>query len=226
MEKILIVEDDPAIMKGLKDFFTREGYHTISSTNGIEGYALAQKEKIDLIVLDIMLPGMDGIEICKQLRKSDSKVLILMLTSKKHESDKVLGLEFGADDYVTKPFSLRELSARVRALLRRKNISEKQSETILFDSIKIYPKKQEVYKNNILQKISAKEFEILLYFLNHTGEVISRNDLLDKVWGYNVFPTTRTVDNYILSLRKIIEDNPSEPKHLMTVPTIGYKFNL
>jgi len=226
MEKILIIEDDPAIMKGLKEFIKNEGYVVMSSTNGAKGYDLALKEPIDLIILDIMLPGMDGIEICKQLRKNNSNVLILILTSKKHESDKVLGLEFGADDYVTKPFSLRELSARIKALLRRKNSSGNSKEVVSFDNLKIYFKKQEIYKNDILQKVSAKEFEILVYFLNHDGEVISRNDLLDKVWGYDVFPTTRTVDNYILSLRKIIEDNPSEPKHLLTIPTVGYKFKL
>jgi DNA-binding response OmpR family regulator len=170
------------------------------------------------------LPGKDGMEICRELRKDGINTPILMLTSKKEEMDKVLGLELGADDYVTKPFSVRELKARVKALLRRKAEIKKDLEEYSFGSIHIDFKKQEAMKKNKHLKLSSREFEILKYLILHEGEVVTRDMLLDDVWGYENFPTTRTVDNYILSLRKKIEENPSKPKHLLTVHTSGYKF--
>jgi DNA-binding response OmpR family regulator len=171
-----------------------------------------------------MLPKKNGQDVCKQLRAEGVNTPILMLTSKSDEMDKVLGLELGADDYMTKPFSIRELHARIKALLRRHGEGKKDIDTIAFGNVDIDFKKQEANRKKQPLKLSAKEFEILKYFILHEGEVITRDMLLDEVWGYETFPTTRTVDNYILTIRKKIEDDPSEPKHLLTVHTAGYKF--
>jgi DNA-binding response OmpR family regulator len=224
MKRILVIEDDPAIQKGLKESLEQEHYEVITAADGLKGFQMSQRENIDLIILDIMLPGKNGQEICIELRKLGINTPIMMLTSKKHETDKVLGLELGADDYVTKPFSLRELHARIKALLRRKAEINKDLEEIVFGTITVDFKKQEAIKKGKRLELSAKEFEILKYFAQREGTVISRTVLLNDVWGYEVYPTTRTVDNYILSLRKKIEDDPSKPKHLLTIHTSGYKF--
>ncbi len=224
MKRILIIEDDPAISKGLTDVLKEEHYEVVTEEDGEKGFKFAQNENIALIILDLMLPSKNGIEICSELRKKGINTPILMLTSKKEEMDKVLGLEVGADDYLTKPFSVMELLARVKALLRRKQELVKDIEEYSFGSVHIDFKKQTALKNNKPIELSTTEFKILKYFIEHEGEVVTRDNLLDKVWGYDVFPTSRTVDNYILSLRKQIEDNPSEPKHLLTVPKAGYKF--
>jgi DNA-binding response OmpR family regulator len=224
MKRILVVEDDPAILKGLVASFEEEHYEVYTATDGEKGYQLGKKENIDLIILDVMLPGKNGQDVCRDLRKDGVNTPILMLTSKKQEMDKVLGLELGADDYVTKPFSIRELHARVKALLRRKGELKKGIEEFSFGGISVDFKKQEAKKKGKALKLSAKEFEILHYFVQREGEVVTREMLLDDVWGYTNFPTTRTVDNYILSIRKKIEDDPSKPKHLLTVHTAGYKF--
>jgi len=224
MKRILIIEDDPAISKGLTDVLKEEHYEVVTEEDGEKGFKFAQNENIALIILDLMLPSKNGIEICSELRKKGINTPILMLTSKKEEMDKVLGLEVGADDYLTKPFSVRELLARVKALLRRKQELVKYIEEYSFGSVHIDFKKQTALKNNKPIELSTTEFKILKYFIEHEGEVVTRDNLLDKVWGYDVFPTSRTVDNYILSLRKQIEDNPSEPKRLLTVPKAGYKF--
>jgi len=224
MKRILIVEDDPAISKGLTAALEEEHYEVVTEEDGEKGYKFAQNENIALIILDLMLPSKNGIEICTDLRKKGINTPILMLTSKKEEMDKVLGLEIGADDYVTKPFSVRELMARIKALLRRKQEIVKEIEDYAFGSIQIDFKKQVASSNSKPIDLSTTEFKILKYFIEHEGEVVTRDNLLDKVWGFDVFPTSRTVDNYILSLRKQIEDNPSKPKHLLTVPKAGYKF--
>jgi DNA-binding response OmpR family regulator len=224
MKQILIVEDDPSIILGLKDSLEEEHYQVLTASDGEAGYQKAKREPIDLIILDLMLPKKNGQDVCKQLRAEGINTPILMLTSKSDEMDKVLGLELGADDYMTKPFSIRELHARIKALLRRHGEGRKDIDTFAFGNIAIDFKKQEASKKEQSLKLSAKEFEILKYFILHEGEVITRDMLLDDVWGYESFPTTRTVDNYILTIRKKIEDNPSEPKHLLTVHTAGYKF--
>lgn len=224
MKRILIVEDDPAISRGLTDALREEHYEVVTEEDGEKGYKFAQNENIALIILDLMLPSKNGIEICTDLRKKGINTPILMLTSKKEEMDKVLGLEIGADDYVTKPFSVRELMARIKALLRRKQEIVKDIEEYAFGAVQIDFKKQVASKNNKPIDLSTTEFKILKYFIEHEGEVVTRDNLLDKVWGFDVFPTSRTVDNYILSIRKQIEENPSEPKHLITVPKAGYKF--
>ena len=224
MKRILIIEDDPAITKGLSDVLTEEHYEVVTEEDGEKGFKFAQNENIALIILDLLLPSKNGIEICTDLRKKGINTPILMLTSKKEEMDKVLGLEVGADDYVTKPFSVRELLARVKALLRRKNEITKDIEDYSFGSVQIDFRKQTAAKKNKPIELSTTEFKILKFFIEHEGEVVTRDNLLDKVWGYDVFPTSRTVDNYILAIRKQIEDDPSAPKHLITVPKAGYKF--
>lgn len=224
MKRILVVEDDPAVLKGLEASLKEEHYDILTATEGERGYQLGKRENIDLIILDIMLPNKNGQEVCRDLRKDGVNTPILMLTSKKEEMDKVLGLELGADDYVTKPFSLRELHARIKALLRRKAELKKDIDEYAFGNVHADFKKQEASKKGKPLKLSAMEFKILKYFIQHESEVITRDMLLDDVWGYEEFPTTRTVDNYILALRKKIEDNPSKPKHLLTIHTAGYKF--
>ena len=224
MKRVLIIEDDPAILKGLQTSLKEEHYEILSATEGQKGYEMAKKENVDLIILDIMLPFKNGQEICQDLRKEGINTPILMLTSKKQELDEVLSLELGADDYITKPFSLRKLQARIKALLRRKAELKKEIEEYSFGNVQVDFKKQEATKNNKSLKLSSKEFEILKYFAQHESEVVTRHMLLDDVWGMEVFPTTRTVDNYISTLRKKIEDKPSHPKHLLTIPTAGYKF--
>jgi DNA-binding response OmpR family regulator len=224
MKRILIVEDDKAILRGLVDSLKTEHFDIETSSDGEEGLAFAERRKFDLIILDVMLPGINGFEICKQLRSEKVKTPILMLTGKGEEIDKVMGLELGADDYVTKPFSIKELVARVKALLRRQAEVHSSLSEATFGEIYVDFKKQEATKGKKKIDLTAKEFQLLKYFVEREGEVISRDQLLDSVWGYDALPTTRTVDNYILSLRKKIEKNPSTPKHLITVHTAGYKF--
>ena len=224
MKRILVIEDDLAILKGLEASLRDEHYEVLSATDGEKGYQIGKRENIDLIILDLMLPKKNGQEVCAELRKEGVSTPILMLTSKKLEMDKVLGLELGADDYVTKPFSVRELLARVKALLRRKGEIRKDIDEYTFGDVHVDFRKQETTRNKKPLKLSAKEYEILKFFIQREGEVVTRDMLLDKVWGYETFPTTRTVDNYILSLRKKIENDSSKPKHLLTIHTAGYKF--
>jgi DNA-binding response OmpR family regulator len=224
MKKILIIEDDPAILTGLEASLEEDHYEVSSSSDGLEGYEKARIEQFDLIILDLKLPGKNGEDVCKDLRKEGVSTPILMLTSKIEEMDKVLGLELGADDYVTKPFSVRELLARIKALLRRNSVVRSEIEECSFGSIYINFKNQEAAKNKEPLELSTMEFKVLKYFLQREGEVIERTKLLDDVWGYDNFPSTRIVDNFVLYLRKKIEDDPSKPIHLKTVHGAGYKF--
>jgi DNA-binding response OmpR family regulator len=226
MKSILIIEDDLSILKGLQASLEEENYNIITASDGEKGYELAQRENIDLIILDLMLPGKGGQDICRDLRSEGIDTPILMLTSKNEEIDKVLGLETGADDYVTKPFSIRELQARIKALLRRASPIKKEVDTFSFGNVHLDFIRLEALKNKKPVKLSAKEFEILNFFIRHEGELVSRDMLLDEVWGYDIYPTTRTVDNYILSLRKKIEDDPANPQHLLTLHGAGYKFRI
>ncbi len=224
MKRILLIEDDPAILRGLVDNLREEHYHVETESDGGKALQKAQKSQWDILLLDVMLPGMNGFEICKALRAAGSQVPILMLTAKSEETDKVLGLEFGADDYLTKPFSVRELLARIKALLRRQSgLANKIEETDIGD-VHVDFKKQEAHRGKKSLDMSAKEFELLKYFVEHEGSVITRDRLLNDVWGYESMPTTRTVDNYVLALRKKIEPAPSKPKHFLTIHTVGYKF--
>ncbi len=224
MTTILIIEDDPAILRGLQEGLAEERMTILTAVDGEKGFRIAIREHIDLIILDIMLPSKNGIEICRDLRNKGNHTPILMLTSKRHEADKVLGLEIGADDYMTKPFGIRELIARIHALLRRKQSVNGITQTAEFGDVSVDFIKQELMKGKKPVKLTSKEFQLLKYFVEHHGNVISRDQLLDDIWGYDVTPTTRTVDNYILSLRKKIEKHPSKPKHLITIHTAGYKF--
>lgn len=224
MKRILLIEDDPAIQLGLIETLEEEHFEVISEDDGEVGYQRAQKENLDLIILDLILPSKNGLEICKGLRKKGLSTPILMLTGKKEEVDIVLGLEIGADDYVTKPFSIKELIARIKALLRRESKIKTELENYNFGNITLDFIKLEAQKNKISLELSSTEFKILEHFIQHEGEVVSRYQLLDEVWGYENFPSTRTVDNFILNLRKKIEINPAQPIHLLTVHKAGYKF--
>ena len=227
MNKILLVEDDPAILEGLTAILNEDGYETITADDGEKGLALALKESPDLIVLDIMLPKMNGLDLLQIIRNREkSNVPVIMLTSRKEEIDRVMGLEFGADDYVTKPFSTRELLARIKAVLRRTLMVQMLPEIISFGDVTVSLKHQEVKRNGTLLDLSVTEFNLLAYFISHADEVVTREMLLDQVWGYDSYPTTRTVDNFVLAIRKQIEVDPSDPKHLITVYRAGYKFKL
>lgn len=225
MKKILIIEDDPSILKAICATLEEENYEIETATNGIDGYEMALKNNPDLLVLDLMLPGKGGKEICRDLRESGIRIPILILTSKQEEIDKVILLELGADDYVTKPPGLRELRARINALLRRSHdTAKKQVEYYSFGKLKIDFKGQVAHKGDEVIKLSTKELQVLQYLIQNEGRVVSRDQLLNEVWGYDVYPDTRTVDNFILNLRKKIEDDPSKPKHLITTYGAGYKF--
>ena len=224
MKKILIIEDDPALLTGLTESLSKEQYAVSKAEEREKGYLLASGGGFDLILLDIILALKDGFDNCKDLRKRGINSPIIMLTSKTDEVDKIVGLEIGADDYITKPFSLKELLARIKALLRRAEPALPGVEKYTFGNIKMNLKKMEVEKDGKLIHLSATEYKILKYFVEHEGEVITRDKFLDDVWGYDAFPTTRTVDNYILAIRKKIEDDPSAPEHILTIHTAGYKF--
>lgn len=224
MKRILIIEDDPAILLGLEESLREEHFEIFTAEDGEHGFQKGKNENMDLIILDLILPSKNGIEICKDLRLAGVTIPILMLTSKIEEMDKVLGLEVGADDYITKPFSVRELIARIKALLRRRSEFKKEIENYSFGNICLDFVKHEAEKGDQPIEMSSTELKILRYLIQHEGFVVTRHQLLDDVWGYNNYPTTRTVDNFILSLRKKIEDNPSKPKHLLTIHKAGYKF--
>lgn len=225
MKRILVIEDDPAIQRGLKDALRCEHFEPIVCDDGVEGLRTARRRTFDMIILDVMLPGMNGFDICRTLRTEKNTTPILMLTGKGEEADKVLGLELGADDYLTKPFGVRELLARIKALLRRGQPELPDMREASFGDVYVDFMKQEARKGKTSLRMTAKEYELLKYFLQHEGEVISRAALLDDVWGYESTPTTRTVDTFILNLRKKIESKPSQPKHLLTIHTVGYKFS-
>jgi DNA-binding response OmpR family regulator len=224
MKNILIIEDDVSILRGLKDNLEYEGYFVFTETNGINGLNQALRNNADLILLDIMLPGINGFEICRKVKKEKPELPIIMITARGSEMDKVSGLDIGADDYITKPFSIPELLARVRAVLRRFNTETKTPEQYSFGEITIDFIKYQAFRNDQEIQLSSKEFDILKYFIEHEGEAIHRHDLLNEVWGYTAMPTTRTVDNFILDLRKKLEEDPANPKHILSVRGVGYKF--
>jgi two-component system alkaline phosphatase synthesis response regulator PhoP len=224
-KKILIVEDDPGISLGLKDEFESEGYNVLTADDGEKGWEAAKNQKLDLIILDIMLPVMDGYEVCKRLRMEGNRTSIIMLTVKDKEIDKVLGLELGADDYVTKPFSLRELIARAKAVLRRGEARSEDLAAYSFDQIELYFKKYEATKKGKNLELTPLEFHLMKLMIQKKGEVLTRDDFLDGVWGAdNLSVTNRTVDSHIANIRKKIEDDPADPKHIVSVRGVGYKF--
>jgi DNA-binding response OmpR family regulator len=222
--RILIVEDEPAMVAGLRDNFEYEGYEVISAADGAEGLDRALADDPDLVVLDVMMPRMSGLDVCKQLKTKRPLIPIIMLTARGQEIDKVVGLELGADDYVTKPFSIRELMARVKAVLRRVSPQGPAADVYRFSDVEINIRSNEVRRAGTLVDLSAKEFALLAYFVSHPAETLSRNRLLDAVWGYENYPNTRTVDTHIVHLRQKVEPNPEEPRFIITVHGSGYKF--
>ncbi len=219
---ILIVDDESNMRRGLRDNLEFEGYEVSEAEDGVHALETLKEIKPDLIVLDVMMPRLSGFEVCKTLRREGNNVPIILLTAKGEEIDKVLGLEIGADDYVQKPFSIRELIARVKAILRRSGESSSDELTTI-GQLTVDFKKYTATKSGGEEKLSHKEFEILQYLIDHQGETVDRYELLKNVWGYNEQPTTRTVDNFIVRLRQKIETDPSKPKHIITVHGSGYK---
>src|SRR5215813_15460030 len=223
MPRILIVDDEPEMVRGLQDNLRFEGYQTLTAGDGARALALAASEVPDLIVLDLMMPGLSGWDVCRALRERGLDIPIIMLTARGQESDQVRGLELGADDYLTKPFSLRELLARVRAVLRRPGPRQKTDE-LAFGDVRVHRRGRQVFKAGRELTLTRKEFDLLAYFLEHRGETITRDRLLDEVWGYEQFPTTRTVDTHVLRLRRKFEADPDRPTLIVTVHGQGYKF--
>jgi len=221
---ILIIEDDLNILLGLEENLILEGYHILSSVNGSDGLKMALENDFDLLLLDIMLPGINGFEICRKIKKEKPELPVIMLTARGAEMDKVAGLDIGADDYITKPFSLPELFARIRAAFRRIKKDPGPLENFSFDEVTIDFKNFQAFCKGQEVNLTNKEFDIMEYFILHEGKAVHRHDLLNKVWGLEAMPTTRTVDNFILDLRKKLEENPSEPKHIISVRGVGYKF--
>jgi two-component system alkaline phosphatase synthesis response regulator PhoP len=226
MTRILIIEDEKAIRMALEDDFIAEGFQVDSSNTGTAGLRKGSESNYDIILLDIMLPEMDGFEVLKELRKRNVRTPIIMLTAKSHEVDKILGLEFGADDYVTKPFSPRELQARVKAVLRRvKEKPDMSPETqFTFGKLAVDFQKYECLKAGEIIQLTTLEFDLLKFLIGNKGKVLTRDELMNEVWGTEVFVAPRTVDTHILNLRKKIEDNPAQPKWIIGVRGRGYKF--
>jgi two-component system alkaline phosphatase synthesis response regulator PhoP len=224
MPRILIVEDEPGMVQGLRDNFEFEGYQVLSAMDGVAGLERALADSPDLVILDVMMPRMSGLDVCKQLKVKRPGIPIIMLTARGQEVDKVVGLELGADDYVTKPFSIRELLARVKAVLRRAGSLPKDKDRFLFGEIEVNLRSCQVSRNGKSLDFSSKEFDLLKYFLCHPGEALTRDRLLEEVWGYDKFPTTRTVDAHIVRLRQKLEAKPDDPRFFLTVHGTGYKF--
>jgi two-component system alkaline phosphatase synthesis response regulator PhoP len=224
MPKILIVEDEPGMVAGLRDNFEFEGYQVLSALDGVSGLERALAESPDLVILDVMMPRMSGLDVCKQLKSKRPAIPIIMLTARGQEVDKVVGLELGADDYVTKPFSIRELLARVKAVLRRVGSVPKAQDSYSFGDVQVNLQSCQVSRQGRSLDFSSKEFDLLKYFLSHPGEALTRDRLLEEVWGYDKFPTTRTVDAHIVRLRQKLEPKPDDPRFFLTVHGTGYKF--
>jgi DNA-binding response OmpR family regulator len=224
-KKILVVEDEPGILLGLSDELESAGYRVFTAENGEKALAVAGRQKPDLIILDIMLPVLDGYEVCKKLRMRGDKTPIIMLTVKDKEIDKVLGLELGADDYLTKPFSLRELMARVKAVFRRTEERPSGPDVFSFGGIELNFKKFEAAKKGKNLELTPLEFHMLRLFVERKGQVLTRDDFLDGIWGEeNVSVSFRTVDSHIANIRKKIEDDPARPRHILSIRGVGYKF--
>jgi len=224
MSTILAIEDDPAILRGLADNLRFESYDVLTATDGEAGYALIRDKRPDLIILDLMLPKLSGYEICRKVRAEGLQTPILMLTARGEEGDRVLGLDLGADDYVAKPFSIRELLARIRALLRRAQPAKELLDELRFDDVAVNFVSYEASRAGQPLEMTRKEFSMLRFLASRPGEVVTRDELLNEVWGYDNYPSTRTVDNHIAGLRAKIERDPANPVHLRTVHGVGYKF--
>ena len=224
MKRILLIEDEPGIVLTLTDRLAREGYSVDSAGDGESGLERASKEPFDLLLLDLMLPRMSGFDVCRELRKRGIDTPVIMLTARGQVVDKVVGLKLGADDYVTKPFEMAELLARVEAQLRRAPATPHPAEGSVFGDIKVDFRRAEATKEGQPLELSAREFQLLRYFLEHRGATLTREELLNEVWGYNSMPSTRTVDVHVAWLRQKIEPNPRHPQFILTVHGMGYKF--
>ncbi|MBM3312315.1 MAG: response regulator transcription factor [Candidatus Aminicenantes bacterium] len=225
MKRILIIEDDTGLAKTLAMALEADGYSVVSAADGRRGLDMALEERPDLIALDMVLPSLGGLEVCRKLREAKvSAPVIMMSGQKKEEVDKVLGLELGADDYLLKPFGPREFVARVRAVLRRSRPGPVELEEVAFGDVAVNFKTRTAAKGKKPIHLTAKEFELLQFLASREGEVITRTSILNEVWGYERFPTTRTVDTFIHTLRTKVENDPARPRHLLTVPWSGYKF--
>jgi len=223
MPRILIVDDEPAMVRGLEDNLRFEGYQVLSATSGREGLDLAVREGPDLILLDVMMPALSGWEVLRALVKQGRDIPVIMLTARGEEVDRVLGLELGADDYITKPFALGELLARVRAVLRRPG-PRRRFDEFRFGDTRLQLRARRAFRAGQEVRLTRKEFDLLRYFVEHRDEILTRERLLDEVWGYERFPTTRTVDTHVLRLRQKFERDPERPAFIVTVHGQGYRF--
>jgi two-component system alkaline phosphatase synthesis response regulator PhoP len=224
MSKILIIEDEEAMLKGLRDAFEHNGFNVLTANDGESALQLAEINEPDIIILDVMLPRIDGFDVCRTLRKRGVTIPIIMLTARAEEIDKVVGLEIGADDYVTKPFSSRELLARVKAHLRRTTEKETSFDHYEFGNVSLDFVAFKAFKNKKQIDLTSTEYSFMKVLIKHRNEVVPREKILNEVWGYVSYPSSRTVDNHILNLRQKLEDNPQEPEYIHTVHGIGYKF--
>lgn len=227
MIKVLIVEDEQLMLTGLRDNLEFEGYEVETASRGDDGLKALQTKTYDLVLLDVMLPGMSGFDVCRKARALDIDTPVILLTARGEEMDKVLGLELGADDYVTKPFSLRELLARIKVILRRTAARQQglEKSMVAIGNLNVSFEAYEAYNNGVPVKMSHREFEILHLLYRHAGKIVARDDFLEQVWGMDYQPSTRTVDNFIVSLRQKI-DSPGKPQHIITVHGVGYKLVL
>jgi DNA-binding response OmpR family regulator len=228
VKRVLVVEDDLAILRGLRDNLEFESYEVLTAEDGERGYAVLKEKKPDLVILDLMLPKMSGYELCRKVRNEGITTPILMLTARGEEKNRVAGLDQGADDYVTKPFSVPELLARIRALIRRVELSRTGDlpAELYFDDVSIDFKRFEARRAGKIVEMSRKEFGILRLLAARAGEVVRRDELLDEVWGYDQYPTTRTVDNHIALLRGKLEGDPANPRRILTIYGVGYRLVL
>ena len=224
MKRILVIEDEPQMLLGLRDNLELEGYDVQTAADGDEGLSKASSAPPDLVILDVMLPKRNGFDVCRELRARNVSTPIVMLTARSAETDKVLGLELGADDYVTKPFSITELLARVRAVLRRSNPPRPATETVRIGDIDFDFRLHQARRGQTRIEFTAREFELLRYLVQHVGQVVTREQILNDVWGYEEYPTTRTIDNFVAKLRQKIEKSPHAPEHILTIHGSGYKF--
>jgi len=224
MSTVLIVEDDETMLKGLRDAFEHNGYIVLAANDGESGMQIAESNEPDIIILDVMLPRTDGFDVCRTLRKRGVITPIIMLTARAEEIDKVVGLEIGADDYVTKPFSTRELLARVKAHLRRTTEKILSLEHYEFGNVTLDFAAFKTFKNKKQIDLTSTEYSLIKVLIKHRNEVVPREKILNEVWGYDSYPSSRTVDNHILNLRQKLEDNPQKPEYIHTIHGLGYKF--
>lgn len=224
VRRILLVEDEDALVMTLGDRLRADGFEIVVATDGGSGHDMGRRPDLDLIILDVSLPGKNGFDVCRDLRQEGVSTPIIMLTARGQVIDRVLGLKLGADDYLTKPFDMMELQARIEAMLRRGRAVAPNAETYVFGNVRVDFRSAEVIRDGERVDLSSLEFRLLRYFIEHRGALLTRNELLDKVWGYDATPTTRTVDVHVASLRQKIEANSSQPELIVTVHGMGYKF--